>query len=461
MNHLEVTAMSSEGKGIARSEGLVVFIDQCVTGDVVDARVYRKKSGYREASPLTFHTYSPLRELPVCQHFGVCGGCKWQNLKYGEQLNHKQKQVSDALTRIGKLNYPEVFPILAAPEIYRYRNKMEYTFSDSRWITDAEIESQVEISSRIALGFHIPGRFDKILDIENCHLQHDTGNRIRLFIRREAEKAGIPFFNLREQTGILRTLLMRNNAAGEWMICLSVTSFTAEVEQLLHQIHDEFPEITSLFYAVNAKRNDSMTDIDPRIFKGQQWITEEMEKLRFRIHPKSFYQTNTRQALELYRKTREFAGLTGSENVYDLYTGTGTIALFLAEKAAKVTGVEYVEEAVIDARQNAIDNGISNASFFAGDMKDILTEDFFTEHGKPDVIITDPPRAGMHELVTKRILESGADRIVYVSCNPSTQARDLAILDEKYSIKAVQPVDMFPQTTHVENIVLLELKKYE
>jgi len=458
LTNLEVTAMSSEGKGIARLEGLVVFIDHCVTGDVVDARIYRKKSGYREAAPVHFHTYSALRETPVCAHFGTCGGCKWQNLKYSEQLNHKQKQVSDALTRIGKINYPEVFPILEAPEIYRYRNKMEYTFSDSRWITDAEIVSLDKITTRTALGFHIPGRFDKILNIENCHLQQDTGNQIRLFIRREAEKAEIPFFNLREQTGVLRTLLMRNNGAGEWMVCLSVTEFSPEVESLLNQLHAEFPEITSLFYAVNTKRNDTMTDIDPHIFKGQQWITERMENLSFRIHPKSFYQTNTAQALELYRKTREFAGLTGTENVYDLYTGTGTIALFLAEKAAKVTGVEYVEEAVIDARQNAIDNGIKNATFFAGDMKDILLPEFFSEHGKPDVIITDPPRAGMHESVTKRILESGAKRIVYVSCNPSTQARDLAILDEKYAVKAVQPVDMFPQTTHVENIVLLELR---
>lgn len=458
LEQLEVTAMSSEGKGIARLDGMVVFIDHCVTGDVVDARVYRKKSGYREASPILFHHKSDLRILPVCSHFGTCGGCKWQNLQYSEQLKHKHKQVEDALTRIGHLSYPPANQILAAPQTLGYRNKMEYTFSNSRWLTSEEIQEGKDAGSRNALGFHIPGRFDKILEINSCFLQEDTGNQIRNFIRREAETLRIPFFNLREQTGILRTLLLRNNSKGEWMVCLMVTEFTIDVKELLSKLQEAFPQIISLFYAVNTKRNDSMTDIEPVIFRGQQWINEYMEDLVFRIHPKSFYQTNTAQALELYRKTREFAGLSGSENVYDLYTGTGTIALFLASKAKHVTGIEYVEEAVMDARQNAIENNISNTTFYAGDMKDILNEELFARHGKPDVIITDPPRAGMHESVTRRIDDSGAERIVYVSCNPATQARDLAILDAKYAIEAVQPVDMFPQTTHVENIVKLKLR---
>lgn len=456
--NLEITAMASDGKGIGRVENMVVFVEHTVTGDVVDVQVTKKKSGFRQGIPIIFHKKSALRQEPVCIHFGICGGCKWQNLKYEYQLDHKHQQVIDALKRIAKVEYPEPARIMAAPDVLRYRNKLEYTFSDSSWLTDEEIKSGADYSDRDALGFHIPGRFDKILDIKTCHLQAEPGNEIRLFIRREAKKLNLPFFNLRTQEGNLRTLLMRNNKAGDWMICLSVTDYNESVKALLELVKAEFPQIKSLYFAVNTKRNDTLTDIEPEVFHGEAWIEEEMEGLKFRIHPKSFYQTNADQAFELYKKTREFADIQEGEMVYDLYTGTGTIALFLAAKAAKVVGVEYVEEAVIDARENAKSNKISNTEFISGDMKDILVEDFFAIHGKPDVIITDPPRAGMHEQVTKRILESGAKRIVYVSCNPATQARDLAILDTKYKITEVQAVDMFPQTTHVENIVKLELR---
>ncbi|MEX1188496.1 MAG: 23S rRNA (uracil(1939)-C(5))-methyltransferase RlmD [Bacteroidia bacterium] len=456
--NLEITAMASDGKGIGRVENMVVFVEHTITGDIVDARVTKKKSGFREAKPIHFHQKSSLRREPICAHFGVCGGCKWQSLGYEHQLNYKHQQVTDALRRIAKVEFPEPARILAAPDEYRYRNKLEYTFSDSSWLTDEEISSGADYSDRDALGFHIPGRFDKILDVKTCHLQAELGNDIRLFIRREAKKLHIPFFNLRTQEGNVRTLLVRNNQVGEWMLCLSVTEFNDEVKTLMEKIKNEFHQIKSLYYAVNTKRNDTLTDIEPIVFHGEPWIVEKMEDLSFRIHPKSFYQTNSKQAYELYKKTRDFADIKDGELVYDLYTGTGTIALFIAKKASKVIGVEYVEEAVRDAVENAKMNGIENTQFFAGDMKDILVEGFFTTHGKPDVIITDPPRAGMHEQVTLRILESGAKRIVYVSCNPATQARDLAILDSKYRITEVQPVDMFPQTTHVENIVKLELR---
>lgn len=457
-NSLEITAMASDGYGIARHEGMVVFVEHTVTGDIVDVRITKKKSGFRQGSPIHFHKYSDIRVEPVCKHFGVCGGCKWQSLAYSDQLDHKSRQVFDAFKRIGKIEFPSPEPILAAPKMYHYRNKMEYTFSSARWLTQNEIDSGASFDDRNALGFHIPGRFDKILEIENCHLQDDLGNQIRLFIRREAMKTGIPFFNLVSQEGVLRILMLRNNRQGEWMICLMVTELSEEVNALLEKIKNEFPQIKSLNYAINTKRNDSMTDIDPIVYHGEPWIDEEMEGLKFRIHPKSFYQTNADQAYALYCKARDYAGIKDTDIVYDLYTGTGTIALFLARQAAKVVGVEYVQEAVDDAIVNAQRNNILNASFFAGDMKDVLVDEFFTQHGKPDVIITDPPRAGMHEEVTKRLLNSGARRIVYVSCNAATQARDLALLDSKYRVSAVQPVDMFPQTTHVETVVQLDLR---
>jgi 23S rRNA (uracil1939-C5)-methyltransferase len=457
-NSLEITAMASDGYGIARHEGMVVFVEHTVTGDIVDVRITKKKSGFRQGSPIHFHKYSDIRVEPVCKHFGVCGGCKWQSLAYSDQLDHKSRQVFDAFKRIGKIEFPSPEPILAAPKMYHYRNKMEYTFSSARWLTQNEIDSGASFDDRNALGFHIPGRFDKILEIENCHLQDDLGNQIRLFIRREAMKIGIPFFNLVSQEGILRILMLRNNRQGEWMICLMVTELSEEVNALLEKIKNEFPQIKSLNYAINTKRNDSMTDIDPIVYHGEPWIDEEMEGLKFRIHPKSFYQTNADQAYALYCKARDYAGIKDTDIVYDLYTGTGTIALFLARQAAKVVGVEYVQEAVDDAIVNAQRNNILNASFFAGDMKDVLVDEFFAQHGKPDVIITDPPRAGMHEEVTKRLLNSGARRIVYVSCNAATQARDLALLDSKYRVSAVQPVDMFPQTTHVETVVQLDLR---
>ena len=456
---LEITDLASEGMGVARKEGMVVFVEQTVTGDIVDVQITRKKSGFRQGKPIHFHKRSDLRIEPKCEHFGVCGGCKWQVISYQEQLKHKAKQVHDALTRIAKVNLPEIKPILGAPSEFYYRNKLEYTFSASRWLTEEEIGSTENFSDRAALGFHIPGRFDKVLSINNCHLQPEPSNSIRLFVCKRGKELGISFFNLMEQTGVLRNLLLRNNQKGEWMVCLSITEINPEVIVLLDDLKQSFPAITSLLYTINTKRNDTISDLEICVHAGAEFIEEEMEGLRFRIGPKSFYQTNALQAYELYKQTRLYADIQADDVVYDLYTGTGTIALFIAKQSKKVVGVEYVPEAVADAEINARVNGISNAQFFAGDMKDVLVPEFFAEHGAPDVIITDPPRAGMHDDVTKRLIESGARRIVYVSCNPATQARDLTLLDQAYEVTAVQPVDMFPQTTHVENIVVLEKRK--
>ena len=454
--HLEITALSSDGRGIAKLEGMVVFVEGAITGDIVDAQVTRKKSGYREARPIHFHQRSDKRIDPTCSHFGVCGGCTWQSISYAEQLIHKQQTVTDALRRIGKMELPEIDAIMGAPEDFHYRNKLEFTFSASRWLTVEEIASSDDFTDRRALGFHIPGRFDKILNIDRCYLQDETSNRIRLFVRDFAMKAGMEFYHPIKQEGYLRNMIIRNTIAGEWMVVLSATRADDQLMELLEAVKQNFPEITSLMYTVNTKKNDVWYDLDIQLYSGLPYLEERMEDLRFRIGPKSFYQTNPVQAERLYGKVRELAGLTGEENVYDLYTGTGTIALFLSKSAKHVTGVEYVEAAVEDAKMNAVENSVGNVSFFAGDMKDVLVEDFFTQHGKPDVIITDPPRAGMHADVVKRIVESGAQRVVYVSCNPSTQARDLALMDEVYQVMVVQPVDMFPQTTHVENIVMLE-----
>lgn len=454
--NLEITALSSDGRGIAKLDGMVVFVEGAITGDIVDAQVTRKKSGYREARPIQFHQRSTKRIDPRCSHFGVCGGCTWQSISYAEQLIHKQQTVTDALRRIGKMELPEINEIMGAPEDFHYRNKLEFTFSASRWLTAEEIASADDFTDRRALGFHIPGRFDKILNINKCFLQDETSNRIRLFVRDFSLKAGMDFYHPIKQEGYLRNMILRNTIAGEWMVVLSATRADEQLMELLEAMKQNFPEITSLMYTVNTKKNDVWYDLDIQLYHGLPYLEERMEDLRFRIGPKSFYQTNPVQAERLYGKVRELAGLTGEENVYDLYTGTGTIALFLSKSAKHVTGVEYVEAAVDDAKMNAVENSVSNVSFFAGDMKDVLVEDFFTQHGKPDVIITDPPRAGMHADVVKRIVESGAKRVVYVSCNPSTQARDLALMDEVYKVMVVQPVDMFPQTTHVENIVMLE-----
>lgn len=455
---LEITSMASDGSGIARLEGMVVFVEFGVPGDIVDVQITKKKSGFRKGRILQTHQLSEKRTEPLCQHFGTCGGCSWQHISYQEQLKFKHQQVIDALQRIGKIELPEIMPILASASVFHYRNKLEFTFSSKRWLTQAEIDSNEEIVDRSVLGFHLPGRFDKLMRIEQCHLMNDFANKILRFTEEKGRELHIPFYDLRAHEGILRNLMLRSTQSGEWMVCLSVAAYTKEVEELLQSISDAFPSLTSLMYTVNTKKNDVWYDLDLTLFKGLDHISETMENLSFRIGPKSFYQTNPAQAERLYNIAREFADLSGNEIVYDLYTGTGTIAQFVASKAKKVIGIEFVKEAIEDADLNAQRNKIENAFFFAGDMKDILNATFFDTHGMPDVIITDPPRAGMHEDVVNCILASGAKRIVYVSCNPATQARDLALLDEKYIVTKVQPVDMFPQTTHVENVVRLDLR---
>lgn len=454
-----ITDVAAEGKALARVDDLVVFAPYVVPGDVVDLQVRRKKHSYAEAEAVRFHERSPLREEPFCQHFGTCGGCKWQCLKYEEQLRYKQKQVVDALTRIGKVELPEVMPILGSRHTRAYRNKLEFGFSNKKWLTLEQISSGVVFDNMNAVGFHIPGAFDKILDIDHCHLMDDVNNRIRNDIRQYAFDHGLSFFDLRAQQGLLRGMMLRNSATGELMLLMQF-HWTSQHEQqeamaLMQHLSEKFPEVTSLLYVNNLKANDTVGDLDIQTFAGTDFIYETMEGLRFKVGPKSFYQTNTEQAYELYSVARKFAALTGSELVYDLYTGTGTIANFVARQALAVVGIEYVPEAIEDAKVNAELNQIDNASFFAGDMKDILTREFLEEHGRPDVIITDPPRAGMHKDVVDTILFAAPQRIVYVSCNPATQARDLQLLNADYKVEAVQPVDMFPHTHHVENVVLL------
>ena len=462
LEKVTITDVAAEGKAMARVDDLVVFVPYVVPGDVVDLQVKRKKHHYAEAEAVRFHEYSPVRAVPFCRHYGVCGGCKWQVLPYAEQLKYKQKQVVDNLTRIGKVELPEVSPIIGSQKTERYRNKLEFTFSDKRWLTAEEVRQDVVYEQMNAVGFHIPGAFDKVLAIDECWLQDDVSNRIRNAIRDYAYEHHYPFINLRTHEGMLRNLIIRTSTTGELMVIV-VSKIEREEEmelfrRLLQYVADTFPEITSLLYVVNNKCNDTITDLDVHVFKGTDHIFEEMEGLRFKVGPKSFYQTNSEQAYELYKVARRFAGLTGSELVYDLYTGTGTIANFVARQAKKVIGIEYVPEAIEDAKVNSALNGIDNTLFFAGDMKDLLTEEFIGEHGRPDVIITDPPRAGMHPDVVDVILAAQPARIVYVSCNPATQARDLQLLDAKYRVTAVQPVDMFPHTHHVENVVRLELK---
>lgn len=445
---------------MAKVNDLVVFVPYVVPGDVVDLQVKRKKNHYAEAVAVKFHEYSPVRAVPFCQHYGVCGGCKWQCLPYTEQIKYKQKQVTDNLTRIGKIELPEISPILGSEKTEFYRNKLEFTFSNKRWLTEEEVKEDVKYDQMNAVGFHIPGAFDKVLAIEKCWLQDDISNRIRNAVRDYAYEHNYSFFNLRSQEGMLRNLMIRTSSTGELMVLLQCKIVEESemdlMKQLLAFVAEHFPQITSLLYVVNNKCNDTINDLDVMVFKGNDHIFEEMEGLRFKIGAKSFYQTNSEQAYNLYKVARNFAGLTGNELVYDLYTGTGTIANFVSRQAGKVIGIEYVPEAIEDAKVNSEINGIDNTLFYAGDMKDILTQEFINQHGRPDVIITDPPRAGMHDDVIDTILFAEPQRIVYVSCNPATQARDLSLLDAKYRVMAVQPVDMFPHTHHVENVVLLE-----
>ena len=462
LEKITITDVAAEGKALAKVNDLVVFVPYVVPGDVVDLQVKRKKNKYAEAVAVKFHEYSPKRAVPFCQHYGVCGGCKWQCLSYEDQIKYKQKQVTDNLTRIGKVELPETSPILGSEKTEFYRNKLEFTFSDKRWLTEEEVKADVQYDQMNAVGFHIPGAFDKVLAIEKCWLQDDISNQIRNTIRDYAYEKGLAYYNIRNHEGLLRNLMIRTSSTGELMVLLQVrVSVDKDLEQtkeLLAHVADKFPQITSLLYVVNNKQNDTINDLDVVVFKGNDHIFEEMEGLRFKVGPKSFYQTNSEQAYNLYKVARNFAQLTGNELVYDLYTGTGTIANFVSRQAKKVIGIEYVPEAIEDAKVNSAINGITNTLFYAGDMKDMLTQDFINEHGRPDVIITDPPRAGMHNDVIDVILFAEPKRIVYVSCNPATQARDLQLLDAKYKVIAVQPVDMFPHTHHVENVVLLEKK---
>jgi 23S rRNA (uracil1939-C5)-methyltransferase len=460
LENITITAVAAEGKALARVDDKVVFVPYVVPGDVVDLQVKKKKNSYMEAVAVKIHEYSPLRDTPFCQHYGVCGGCKWQCLKYEEQLKAKQQQVYDNLTRIGKVELPEFMPILGSKKTREYRNKLEYGFSNKRWLTEDEVRQDVKYDVMDAVGFHITGAFDKILDIEKCHLMDDLQNKIRNDIREYALKNGLVFYDLRQNAGLLRSMMMRNSNTGEFMLLVQFRIETVEEKEqamaLMQHLADTFPEITSLLYVDNHKANDTFGDQEVHCFKGTDFIYETMEDLKFKVGPKSFYQTNTDQAYELYSVARSFADLTGNELVYDLYTGTGTIANFVAKKARKVIGIEYVPEAIEDAKVNSQINNIDNTLFYAGDMKDILNKDFIEEHGRPDVIITDPPRAGMHQDVIDTILFAAPKRIVYVSCNPATQARDLQLLDADYKVVNVQPVDMFPHTQHVENVVLLE-----
>lgn len=471
LENVTITGVAAEGKALAKVQGderqgttgMVVFVSNCVPGDVVDLQVTKKKHSFMEAKVLRIVKPSDVRCKAQCRHFGVCGGCKWQILPYAEQLKYKQQQIVDNLTRIGKIELPEISPILGSKHIYEYRNKLEFTCADRKWLPWEEIEAAGgldKIDSSYGIGFHIPNCFDKVLDIDECHLMPDINNRIRNGVREYARAHGMTFYNEHTHEGQLRTLILRNNHKGELML---IVSFGEKVNQecmnLLEYLHQEFPEIISLLYVENEKYNDTIGDLEVKVYFGQDHIIETMEGLQFKVGPKSFYQTNTEQAYELYKVARDFAGLTGDELVYDLYTGTGTIANFVARQAKQVIGIEYVPEAIEDAKVNSKINGIENTLFFAGDMKDILNDDFVSTYGKPDVIITDPPRAGMHEDVINVILNAAPKRVVYVSCNPATQARDLQLLDEKYKVTKVQPVDMFPHTQHVENVVLLEKKE--
>ena len=457
LQDVEITAVAAEGNALARVDDMVVFVPYGAPGDIVDIQLGKKRKSYAEGRIVRMVKPGDCRIEPRCSHFGTCGGCRWQHLPYEIQLQCKQQQVTDALTRIAKVELPEIMPIKGSANIWEYRNKMEYTFSNRRWLTPEQMASGQVFDNRDGAGFHIPGAFDKVLDIDTCWLQDDFSNRLRKFVKNFGRENGISFYDLKANNGLLRTLMVRMASTGEIMAVMCFGEDNPEaVAKVMDAIRAEFPEITSLLYVINLKVNDTITDQEILLHSGKPFIEEEMEGLRFRVGPKSFYQTNSLQAYELYKVTREFAGLTGSELVYDLYTGTGTIANFVSGSARHVIGIEYVPEAIEDAKVNSQINGISNTEFYAGDMKDVLTDDFIAQHGRPDVMIVDPPRAGMHDDVVKVILNAAPERIVYVSCNPATQARDLALLDEKYKVTAVQPVDMFPHTHHVENVVRLD-----
>ncbi len=455
LEQIEITDISSKGKSVGKHGDLVVFVEGGVPGDVVDVQVTRKKSSYAEGHIVHYHHYSQHRIEPFCEHFGTCGGCKWQHMAYAQQLEFKQAQVTQNLQKISGAVLPEIQPILPSEKQQFYRNKLEFTFTPARWLTQNEIDSEHALDRR-GLGLHLPGRFDKVLDLQACYLQQAPSNEIRLALRDYARRENLSFFNIREQHGFLRNLIIRTTETGEVMVIVQFFENQAEqIEKVMAFLHERFPQITSLMYVVNPKGNETFHDLEVIAYAGTPYITERMEDLQFRVGPKSFYQTNGAQALALYRIVREMAALQGHETVYDLYTGTGTIANFVARNAKKVIGLEYVAAAVEDARINSTINGITNTYFEAGDMKDILNEAFMKRHGKPDVLITDPPRAGMHENVVNTLLKAAPERIVYVSCNPATQARDLAILKSYYTVQAAQPVDMFPQTHHVENVLLL------
>ena len=469
LENVEIEAIAAEGKCLLHHEDKVVFVPFCVPGDIVDIQITRKKHSFMEGRVVKFIQYSNVRATPMCSHFGICGGCKWQNLPYEEQLKAKQQQVFDQLTRIGKIELPEINPILGSVKTSEYRNKLEFGCANKRWYTQEEInamppreEGKEGNLNESAIGFHITGAFDKIYPIEKCWLMDDFHNSIRNEIQRYAKETGMTFYDIRGQHGLLRDIMMRNSNTGEFMVLIQfhydVEGDEDRAKALLEHEAEKFPEITSLIYVDNKKGNDTFGDLELTTFKGTDFIYETMEDLKFKVGPKSFYQTNTDQAYHLYCVAREFANLSGNELVYDLYTGTGTIANFIAHKAKKVIGIEYVPEAIEDAKVNSEINNITNTLFYAGDMKNILTNDFIAEHGHPDIIITDPPRAGMHQDVVDVIINAAPERIVYVSCNPATQARDLALMDAKYKVAKVQPVDMFPHTPHVENVVLLEKK---
>jgi len=456
--NIKVLDAGAKGVSVAKApDGKVIFIPNVVPGDVVDIQTFKKRKAYYEGKAVAFHEFSEDRVEPVCQHFGACGGCKWQNMAYEKQLFYKNNEVFNHLKRIGKIELPDFEPILGSEKQFFYRNKMEFSFSNARWLTEKEIESDEDLGNRNALGFHIPKMWDKILDITECHLQEDPSNAIRNSIRDYANEHGLAFFNPRNHEGLLRTLMIRTASTGEIMVLIQFFEENKEQrEGLLSFLLEKFPNIKSLQYVINSKPNDTIYDQNVILFHGRDYILEEMEGLKFSINAKSFYQTNSDQAYELYKITRDFAGLTGNELVYDLYTGTGTIAQFVSKKAGKVIGVEAVPEAIADAKENAKRNNITNCEFFVGDMKVVFNEAFIAQHGKPDVIITDPPRDGMHKDVIDQILKIAPNRVVYVSCNSATQARDLALMDEFYKVAKVRPVDMFPQTHHVENVVLLE-----
>lgn len=452
---VEIVDITTDGAGVGRHEQLVLFVNGTVPGDVVDAKVFRAKSSYRECEAILFHKKSSHRVVPQCEHFGECGGCLRQHIDYEMQLRLKIKVVKDAFERIAKINLPAFEPIIAADKTYFYRNKLDFSFSPSRWLTKSEIASGEDFKGQSALGFHAPGKFDKVIAINQCHLQEDPSNAIRTFVNQFCTEHQMPYYDVRRHIGNMRSLIVRSTNQNEWMIILVIHTADDKVFQLLDAIKDNFKMLTSIFYVENQKKNDTIHDLDIQLHHGKSYITEEIDGLRFRIGPKSFFQTNSDQTAKLYKKALEFADLHGDEIVYDLYTGTGTIACYVARSCKMVIGVEYVEDAVKDAWINAADNNIANVHFTAGDMKNIINQQFLETHGKPDVIITDPPRAGMHESVVQVLLQSDAKKIVYVSCNPSTQARDVGILSEKYELVKIQPVDMFPHTNHVENIVLL------